>query len=144
MMNITWHIESLIVNPQIGNSADVVVAANWRVWAEQDGVRGTTHGSVNFPPPQGDKFTTYANLTEKMILQWVWEIGASDDIDLPWSKAIAEQKAIDAVQMQLAAITEKPLPWMPSPAPVEPQPSIDERLQAAETLINLILDEGAI
>lgn len=143
-MNITWHIESLIVNPQIGSSVDVVVAANWRVWAEENGVRGTVHGRVNFPPPQGSKFTKYADLKEETILGWVWEIGRDDDPDTPWSKTIAEQKAEKAVRDQLAAITEKPLPWVPPSPPVEPKPTIAERLQAAETLINLILDEEAI
>ena len=142
-MNLTWQIESLIVNPQIGNSVDVVVAANWRVWAEEDGVRATSHGRVNFPPPQGDKFTKYADLTEETILQWVWEIGKRDDPDTAWSKQIAEQRAIAALNAQLAAVTERPLPWVPPVSPVEPQPSLQERVQAAETLINLILDEEA-
>ena len=142
-MNITWHIDGLIVNPQIGSSVDVVVAANWRVWAEENGVRGTVHGRVNFPPPQGDKFIKYADLTEETILQWVWEIGATNDPDFPWSKQIAEQQAIAAVDAQRAAVTEKPLPWVPPVSPVEPQPSLQERVQAAETLINLILDEEA-
>ena len=140
-MNLTWKIEGLIVNPRMGSSVDVVVAANWRVWAEENGVRGTTHGSVNFPPPQDDKFTNYADLTEQTILQWVWEVGRCDDFDFAWSKEIAEQQAIKAVQQQRAAITQKPLPWVPPSPPVEPQPSLQERLQAAETLINLILDE---
>lgn len=143
-MNITWHIDGLIVNPQIGSSVDVVVAANWRVWAEENGVRGTVHGRVNFPPPQGDKFTKYADLTEGVILQWVWETATTNDPDGPWSKQIAEQRAIAAVRAQMAAIKEKPLPWVPPPPPVEPKPTIAERLQAAETLINLILDEEAI
>ena len=140
-MNITWQIDSLIVNPQIGSSVDVVVAANWRVWAEENGVRGTSHGRINFPPPQGDKFTAYPNLTEATILQWVWDLSSTDP-DSPWSKQIGEERAIAAVRAQQAAITEKPLPWVPPPPPPpEPEPTLDERLRAAETLINLILDE---
>lgn len=143
-MNITWQIDGLIVNPQIGSSVDVVVAANWRVWAEENGVRESVFGRVNFPPPQGDKFTKYADLTEETILQWVWEIGRRDDPDIGWSKQVAEQRAINALRSLLASVTEKPLPWVPPSPPVEPKPTIAERLQAAETLINLILDEEAI
>jgi hypothetical protein len=142
-MNITWHIEGLIVNPQLGSSVNVVVAANWRVWAEENGVRATDHGRVHFPPPQGTKFTQYEDLAEETILQWVWEAGRIDDIDAPWSKEIAEQRAVAVVRAQLAAPTEKPLPWVPPLPPVEPQPSLQERVEAAETLINLILDEDA-
>jgi len=143
-MNITWQIDSLIVNPQIGSSVDVVVAANWRVWAEENGVRGTSHGRINFPSPQGDKFTAYPNLTEATILQWVWDLSSTDP-DSPWSKQIGEERAIAAVRAQQAAITEKPLPWVPpTPPPPEPGPTLDERMRAAETLINLILDEEGV
>ena len=142
-MKIIWQIDGLIVSPQINSFIDVVVAANWRIFAEENGVRGTSHGRVNFPPPEGDKFTAYENLTEAEILSWVWEIGASTDPDFPWSREIAEQQAIAALDAQRAAVTEKPLPWVPPVSPVEPQPSLQERVQAAETLINLILDEEA-
>lgn len=40
------------------------------------------------------------------------------------------------------AAGNEPAP-LPVPPPIEPAPSIAERLQAAETLINLILDEEA-
>ena len=141
-MKIIWQIDGLIVSPQINSFIDVVLAANWRIFAEENGVRGTSHGRVNFPPPEGDKFTAYENLTEAEILSWVWEIGATNDPDFPWSKQIAEQQAIAAVDAQRAAVTERPLPWAPPP-PVEQQPSLQERVEAAETLINLILDEEA-
>lgn len=144
MYNLQWKIDSLIVNPQIGSLVSVVVGANWSVLAEKDGNKGTSHGRTYFPPPDGDKFTAYDDLTEAEILSWVWEVGASTDPDFPWSKEIAEQQAIAALESQRAAVTEKPLPWVPPPPPVEPRPSIDERLQAAETLINLMLDEGEV
>ena len=139
-MNLTWQIESLIVNPQIGNSVDVVVAANWRVWAEEDGVRATSHGRVNFPPPQGDKFTKYADLTEETILQWVWEIGKRVDPDTAWSKQIAEQRAIAALDAQRAAITERPLPWIPPTPPQPERATLEQRTEALELLVDYLLE----
>ena len=144
VMKIIWQIDGLIVSPQINSFVDVVVAANWRVFAEQNGLRGTSHGQVNFPPPDGDKFTAYTNLTEAVILSWVWEFGKSTDPDTPWSRLIAEQQAIALIELQRADVTERPLPWVPPSPPVEPQPSLQERVKAAETLINLILDEEGV
>lgn len=141
-MKIIWQIDGLIVSPQINSFIDVVVAANWRIFAEENGVRGTSHGRVNFPPPEGDKFTAYDNLTESEILSWVWEIGATTDPDFPWSRQIAEQQAIAALEAQRAAVTERPLPWAPPSPPVEPQPSLADRVEAAETIIDLLLMEG--
>lgn len=141
-MQLTWTIENLIVAPQLAGKIDVVVSASWRVLAEENGLRGTTHGRVNFPAPDGAKFTAYDNLTESEILSWVWEIGATTDPDFPWSQKIAEQQAIAALEAQRAAVTERPLPWAPPSPPVEPQPSLADRVEAAETIIDLLLMEG--
>lgn len=140
-MNITWQIDGLIVNPQIGSSVDVVVAANWRVWAEENGVRESVFGRVNFPPPQGDKFTKYADLKEETILQWVWEIGRRDDPDTAWSKQIAEQRAINALRALLASVTEKPLPWVPPTPPQPERATLEQRTEALELLVNYLLEE---
>lgn len=141
MMNFIWHIEGLLVNPQSSSGfVDVVVSANWRVYAEENGLRGTTHGRTNFPPPEGDKFTAYENLTEAEILSWVWEIGASTDPDFPWSREIAEQQALDALLQQKKAVTEKPLPWAPPPPPQPERATLEQRTEALELLIDFLLE----
>ena len=140
-MKIIWQIDGLIVSPQINSFIDVVVAANWRIFAEENGVRGTSHGRVNFPPPEGDKFTAYENLTEAEILSWVWEIGATTDPDFPWSKQIAEQQAIAALNAQRAAVTERPLPWAPPPPPPQPErATLEQRTEALELLVDYLLE----
>lgn len=139
-MTITWQIDSLVVNPQVSGLNDVVVSANWRVWAEQDGTRGTSNGRVNFPAPEGDKFTAYSDLTEAEILSWVWEIGHSSNPDFPWSKEIAEDQAIAALQSILAAITEKRLPWVPPPPPQPERATLEQRTEALELLIDFLLE----
>lgn len=140
-MKIIWQIDGLIVSPQINSFIDVVLAANWRIFAEENGVRGTSHGRVNFPPPEGDKFTAYENLTEYEILSWVWEIGATTDPDFPWSKQIAEQQAIAALESQRAAVTERPLPWAPPPPPPQPErATLEQRTEALELLVDYLLE----
>ena len=139
-MKIIWQIDGLIVSPQINSFIDVVLAANWRIFAEENGVRGTSHGRVNFPPPEGDKFTAYENLTEAEILSWVWEIGASTDPDFPWTREIAEQQAAAAVAAQRAAITERPLPWIPPTPPQPERATLEQRTEALELLVDYLLE----
>lgn len=139
-MKIIWTIENLVVNPQLNARPDVVISAGWRVFAEAEGKRGTSQGRVNFPPPEGDKFTAYKNLTEAEILSWVWEIGASTNPDFPWSKEIAEQQAINALNQQIAAITEQPLPWIPPTPPQPERATLEQRTEALEILVDYLLE----
>lgn len=139
-MQIRWTIENLIVAPQLAGKIDVVVSASWRVLAEENGLRGTTYGRVNFPAPDGDKFTAYENLTESEILSWVWEIGTTNDPDFPWSKQIAEQQAIAAIDAQRAAVTERPLPWVPPTPPQPERATLEQRTEALELLVDYLLE----
>jgi hypothetical protein len=109
-MTITWKIESVFVNPKVGNLSEVVISANWRVFVESkaENLKGTSHGRVTFSMPSND-FIPFADLTEKIVLGWVWEQGYTEDPDIgPWSKQIAEAQAIKAVEAQ--RITERQLP----------------------------------
>jgi hypothetical protein len=139
-MNIKWTIENLVVDPQINGKPDVVVSAGWRVTAERNELRGTSYGRVQFPPPQGERFTAYANLTEETILGWVWEIGRSTEPLDEWSKEIAEQQAIDSLLQQEKAVTEKPLPWIPL-TPTQPErATLEQRTEALEMLVDYLLE----
>ena len=126
-MTVKWTIENLVVNPQVDGRPDVVISASWRVTTERNGLRGTSHGRVQFPPPQGERFTAYANLTEETILGWVWEIGQSTEPLDEWSKEIAEQQAMDSLIQQEKAVTEKPLPWAPPPPPQPERATLEQR-----------------
>jgi len=109
-MTIEWSIESVYVNPKIDSLSDVVISANWRVWAvsEVENLRGTSHGRVTFTMPTND-FIPFQDLNEEIVLGWVWEQGYTEDPDIgPWSKQIAEAQAIKAIEAQ--RITERQLP----------------------------------
>lgn len=109
-MTIKWIIESVFVNPQVGSLSEVVISANWRVFAESkaNNLKGTSHGRVTFSMPSND-FIPFADLTEEIVLGWVWEQGYTEDPDIgPWSKEIAEGQAVKAIEAQ--RITERQLP----------------------------------
>jgi hypothetical protein len=134
-----WTIENLIVSSQLNGRQNVVLAASWRVRVTKDGIQGSAHGQINFPAPNGDKFTAYENLTEEEILSWVWEIGKSDDPDRAWSKEIAEQHAL-AILNEQRKTTAPPLPWI-SPTPPQPErPTLEQRTEALELLVDYLLE----
>jgi hypothetical protein len=139
-MNLHWTIENLAVSSQLDGKSDVVVSADWRLFAELEGIRCSSWGRVNFPPPDGDKFTAYENLTEAEILSWVWEIGANADSEFPWSREIAEQQAAAAIDAQRAAVTERPLPWIPPTPPQPERATLEQRTEALEMLVDYLLE----
>lgn len=141
-MNYIWKIENLVVARQLTAQRDVVTSASWRVTAIDGGLRGTAHGTIHFPAPDGDKFTAYENLTEDEILSWVWEIGKSDDPDRAWSKETAEQHAL-AILNEQRKTTAPPLPWI-SPTPPQPErPTLEQRTEALELLVDYLLEGPA-
>ena len=139
-MNYIWKIENLVVARQLAAQRDVVTSASWRVNAIEGELRGTSHGTVNFPAPDGDKFTAYDDLTEAQILSWVWEFGISTDPDTPWSRHIAEQQASAIIELQRADVTERPLPWVPPSPPQPERANLQQRTEALELLVNFLLE----
>jgi len=98
---VTWKIDDVFVNPQDGERSDVVVTVAWRCAAEQDGVTVYNCGVTSLAPPK-DSFVPFSQLTEDMVLNWVWENG----ID----KSTVEVRA----ERELAAKTTvalKSAPW---------------------------------
>jgi hypothetical protein len=139
-MNYIWKIENLVVARQLAEQRDVVTSASWRVIAIDGELRGMSHGTVNFPAPDGEKFTAYEDLTEATILSWVWEFGISTDPDTPWSRLIAEQQANALIELQRAGVTERPLPWVTPPPPQPERATLEQRTEALELLVEYLLE----
>ena len=77
-MEIVWQIEQM--NRQVANGG--VVTAYWRVIGTEDGHSATNYGGCGFAPdPTSDDFIAYDDLTEDVVLGWVWEQVNRDDIE---------------------------------------------------------------
>ena len=101
---VNWKIESMVVKPQDGSHADVVVTAAWRCTAVDGDYSASNYGSMGFAAP-GDTFTAYADLTEDEVLGWVWANGVD--------KAEVEANVARELDAQINPPTVvKPLPWV--------------------------------
>jgi hypothetical protein len=100
---MNWKIEQMIVNPQTDLHTDVVVTAAWRCTATSGDYSASNYGSMGFASP-GDVFVAYPDLTEDIVLGWIWANGVD--------KAEVEANVARELDAQVnPPVVAKPLPW---------------------------------
>jgi len=72
----TWTIANLERNVADGG----VTVAHWRVTEVDGDYSASSYGTVGFTPdPDADDFVAYDDLTEEVVLGWVWtEVNQAD------------------------------------------------------------------
>ena len=104
MTTITWLIERLDCVPQSAEGADYVVTAYWRCNGVDGDHSGTAYGTCSFSVEAKQDYVPYADLTQDMVLGWVWANGVDKDS----AEAAIEQQ----IQNQInPPIVSPPLPW---------------------------------
>lgn len=89
MITYTWLISQLERQQDSGG----IVTAYWRVNVSDDQLFETSYGSVNFKPnPTSESFIPFEQLTEEIILVWVWNHIEKDSIEATLAQQIALQK----------------------------------------------------
>ena len=104
---MNWTISSLDVRVQEGQYQNVVIVAHWQCTDTQtiDGKEysGRVYSTCSLPAPEGS-FTPYANLTQDIVLGWIWANGVD--------KASAEAAVQSNIDLQINPVTiQPPLPW---------------------------------
>jgi hypothetical protein len=99
----TWTISTLEHNTADGG----VIVAHWRVNDEEtvgeETYSASAYGTVGFTPDaSADDFVPYADLTESVVLGWVWDSMDKDAVEASLTAKIEEQKA---------PTTEDGVPW---------------------------------
>ena len=110
-----WKITSLkkVDNPSIELN-DIIVQTHWTcTGTDVNGNSGTFSGATPFEPDQADpdNFTTYENLTEAIIIDWIKQVVNSN----PMYKEHIDgqiQKQIDVIVRPIVEITGDALPWV--------------------------------
>ena len=98
-----WKVESMIVKPVDGLHTDCVVTATWRCTATSGDYSASNYGSMGFASP-GDVFVAYPDLTEDIVLGWIWANGVD--------KAEVEANVARELDAQVnPPVVAKPLPW---------------------------------
>lgn len=114
MVNIVWAIDWMNTSTQtINGFSEVVVTAGWRCTGTDNSTgqnyTASNYGSVSFvEPPAGDpNFVPYAQLTQPIVLGWVWANGVNQ----------AQVEASVAAQVNTLVnppYAQLPLPWAAS------------------------------
>jgi hypothetical protein len=99
----TWTIATLERDLQPADMDGAVVVAHWRV-SEVDGdYSASAYGTVGFTPdPTAPGYAPYADLTEEMVLGWVWE-----SVD----QAATEAALAAKIEAEKNPVTADGVPW---------------------------------
>lgn len=100
-VTLTWTIQNLTRDLSNG----FVFQASWGCTAQQDSASAFHGGVTTFTvTPDDSDFIPYENLTEALILGWVWE-------ELGDQKAEIEAALTAKVEKQLHPTTANGVPW---------------------------------
>jgi hypothetical protein len=99
----TWTIATLERDLQPADMDGAVVVAHWRV-SEVDGdYSASAYGTVGFTPdPTAPGYVPYADLTEEVVLGWVWE-----SVD----QAATEAALAAKIEAEKNPVTADGVPW---------------------------------
>lgn len=103
MTTFTWTVTKLDCYPQADNETDVVFNIHWCCTGTDGTYNGNVYSTCSVPAPTGT-FTPYADLTQDMVLGWIWANGVDKD-----SAEAAVQAQIDA-QINPPVVSPA-LPW---------------------------------
>lgn len=97
-----WSITKLECLPQSDGLADVVVKVFWSLSAASSETVEVYEGITEvMADPQN--FTPYANLTEQMVLSWVWDKLSKTDTEMMVQNRLAQKVSPPFI--------DPPLPW---------------------------------
>ncbi len=102
----TWTVTNMSVlqTPQ----PDFVVDAQWLCTGVDGDFSGEISGIQSFPDQQGESFVPYKDLTESVVLDWIWDqMGPEGKSN--WEACVAGQ--IESAQNPPVSPTPEPLPW---------------------------------
>ena len=104
MTVFTWTVTQMDCYPQAEGQTDVVFTVHWTCAGTDGTYNGSVYSTCSVPAPTG-AFIPYADLTQDIVLGWIWANGVD--------KASAEA----AVQTQIdnqanPPVTSPALPWI--------------------------------
>lgn len=103
-MTPVWQIEWMNTTPTSADPAEAVITVGWRCNGTQDSYSASVYSTCSLPPADPANFTPYADLTQDIVLGWIWANGVDKD---------ATEAAVQAqIDNQINPPVIKPaLPW---------------------------------
>ena len=99
----TWTVSQLNCYPQAEGQTDVVFVVHWTCSGTDGTYNGSVYSTCSVPAPTGT-FTPYADLTQDIVLGWIWANGVD--------QASAEAAVQTQIDNQInPPVVSPPLPW---------------------------------
>ncbi|NBQ97251.1 MAG: hypothetical protein EBT26_02005 [Microbacteriaceae bacterium] len=98
-----WKIIKLECLLNYNNLQNVVLKAYWEYTISQDNEQETISGIKQFTAPSEDNFIPYENLTEQIVLDWLWK-----EISKQATEELAIKKLNDKINPPIISLS---LPW---------------------------------
>jgi hypothetical protein len=103
-MSVQWIIDWVKTTPESANPEKAVITVGWRCNGTDGDYSGTVYSTVSLPAADPANFTPYADLTQDIVLGWVWANGVDKDS--------AEAAVAQQIEMQKnPPVIQPPLPW---------------------------------
>ena len=103
MTVFTWTVTQLNCYPQAEEQTDVVFTVHWTCAGTDGTYTGSVYSTCSVPAPTGT-FVPYADLTQDIVLGWIWANGVD--------KASAEAAVQTQIDNQInPPVTSPALPW---------------------------------
>jgi hypothetical protein len=105
-MNMTpvWIVEWMKTTPTSADPAEAVITIGWRCSGTDGDYSGSVYSTVSLPAADPASFIPYADLTQDIVLGWVWANGVDKDS--------AEAAVAQQIEMQKnPQVIQPPLPW---------------------------------
>jgi len=105
---ITWTVSQMDCYPQVGNETDVVFTVHWQCTGTDGTYTAQVYSTCAIPTPEPADFVPYDQLTQDMVLGWIWE----DGVDKAATEAAVQQMINNQIN---PPVVTPPLPWSSAP-----------------------------
>jgi hypothetical protein len=103
-MTPVWKIEWMNTTPTSADPAEAVITVGWRCNGTQDSYSASVYSTCSLPPADPANFTPYADLTQDIVLGWIWANGVDKDA----TEAAVQQQIDNQIN---PPVIQPPLPW---------------------------------
>jgi hypothetical protein len=104
MTTFTWTVSQLDCYPQADGQTDVVFTVHWTCSGTDGTYNGSVYSTCNVTYVAGTPYTPYADLTQDIVLGWIWAGG----VDQASAEAAVQQQINNQIN---PPVVSPQLPW---------------------------------
>ena len=101
---MNWIVEWMNTTPTSADPAEAVLTVGWRCNGQDGDYSGSVYSTCSLPPADPANFTPYSQLTQDIVLGWIWANGVDKDAT---EAAVAQQ----IENQKNPPVIQPALPW---------------------------------